>query len=154
MSMRWSCIARWPSAAALLAALPAGADSMAERLGIAPPDPVLVYTLSGEDVAVMPRDVAAIEISESGGITDVFVRLAPDATAAFAALTSAAIGETMIVRVCGTALLAAVVQAPIDSGTLYIHGTNAIRAEGMRALWHGRSRCDTLEAEVFEHGQR
>lgn len=152
--MRWSCIARWSSAAAVLAALPATAQTLPERLGVAPPDPVLHYTLAGEEVAVMPRDIAAIEISESGGITDVFVRLAPSATDTMTGLMETSIGQPMTVRVCGVLMLETVVGAPTDSGTLYIHGTNALRAEGMRALWHGRETCDTLQAEVFEHGQR
>jgi hypothetical protein len=137
----------------LLASLPAAAQSVAERLGLPPPDPVLVYALAGERVAVMPRDVAAIEISESGGITDVFVRLAPPAIDTMTGLMETSTGQPMTVRVCGVLMLETVVEAPTDSGTLYIHGTNALRAEGMRALWHGRETCDTLEAEVFEHGQ-
>ncbi len=151
--MRWSCIVRWSSAAVIFVALPVAAESPADRLGIAPPDPVLRYRLAGEEVAIMPRDVAAIEISESGGITDVFVRLAPPAIDTMTGLMETSIGQPMTVRVCGVLMLEAVVEAPTDSGTLYIHGTNALRAEGMRALWHGRETCDTLEAEVFEHGQ-
>ncbi|MBF9059479.1 hypothetical protein HKCCSP123_09835 [Rhodobacterales bacterium HKCCSP123] len=152
--MRWSCIAHWSSAAALLAVPPAAGQTFAERLGIAPPDPVLVYALAGEEVAIMPGDVVAIEISESGGITDVFVRLAPPAIDTMTALMETVMGEPMTVRVCGRLMLDTVVEDPTDSGTLYIHGTNALRAEGMRALWHGRETCDTLDPEVFEHGQR
>lgn len=152
--MRWSCIVRCSSALVLLVALPATAQTVPERLGLAPPDPVLRYALAGDEVAVMPRDVAAIEISESGGITDVFVRLAPPATDTMTRLMEASVGQPMTASVCGVLMLETVVEAPLDSGTLYIHGTNALRAEGMRALWHGRARCDTLEAEVFEHGQR
>jgi hypothetical protein len=130
------------------------ADSLGARLGIPPPDPVLVYELTGEVVAIMPRDVAAIEISESGGITDIFLRLEPEATGALARVTASGIGAPLVVRACGTVMLEAVVQAPIDSGTLYLHGTNALRAEAVRALWHGRLRCDTVGPEVFEHGKR
>ncbi|WP_284260511.1 hypothetical protein [Roseicyclus amphidinii] len=149
MSMRWSCIAAFCSA--LLLAPPVPADSLGARLGLAPPDPVLVYTLAGQEVALMPRDVAAIEISESGGITDVFVRLALPATDAMTGLMDASAGQPMTVRVCDVLMLETVVAAPTNSGTLYIPGTNALRAEGMRALWHGRARCDTLGPEVFEH---
>lgn len=152
--MRWSCIAACSSALALFVALPAGADSLGARLGLPPPDPVLIYELRGEVVAIMPRDVAGIEISESGGITDVFLRLEPEATGVLADLTAAGIGASLVARACGAVMLEAVVQAPIDSGTFYIHGTNALRAEAMRALWHGRARCDTLESEVFEHGKQ
>jgi len=47
----------------------------------------------------------------------------------------------------------AVVRDRIGSGTVYLAGTTMIRAEAMRALWHGRARCDTLGPEVFENGQ-
>ena len=134
--------------------MPAGADSLGARLGLPPPDPVLVYELRGDAVAIMPRDVAGIEISESGGITDIFLRLEPEATGVLAAITTAGLGAPLVVRACGTVMLEAVVQAPIDSGTFYIHGTNAARAKAMRALWHGRARCDRLGPEVFEHGKR
>jgi hypothetical protein len=153
MSMRSSCIAASFSALALLVALPAGADSLGARLGIAPPDPVLVYEQHGEAVTIMPRDVAGIEISESGGITDIFLRLEPEATGVLAQLTASGIGAPLVVRACGAVMLEAVVQAPVDSGTFYIHGTTAARAEAIRALWHGRLRCDTVGPEVFEHGQ-
>lgn len=148
--MRLSCIAAFCSA--LLLALPALADSLGARLGLAPPDPVLVYTLAGQEVAVMPRDVADMDISESGGITDVFVRLAPEATAQLARATAKGVGQIMTLRVCGTTILMPRVLSRIEGGTLYIHGTNALRGEAIRALWQGRARCDTLGPEVFPDG--
>ena len=103
--MRSSCIAACFSPLALLAALPAGADSLGARLGLPPPDPVLVYELRGDAVAIMPRDVAGIEISESGGITDIFLRLEPEATGVLAAITTAGLGAPLVVRACGTVML-------------------------------------------------
>jgi hypothetical protein len=47
----------------------------------------------------------------------------------------------------------AMVRERIDTGTIYLAGTTMVRAEAMRALWHGRATCDTLDPEVFVHGQ-
>lgn len=102
----------------------------------------------------MPRDVTALEISESGGITDIFLRLAPEAAGTLAEVTGAAIGAPLTLRACGTVMLEATIEAPIESGTLYIPGTTALRAEAMRALWHGRVHCATVGPEVFGHGKR
>jgi hypothetical protein len=116
-------------------------------------EPVLSLEAGSDRLDIPPSAISAMEISESGGITDVFLRLMPGASDALADLTEAAIGQTMTLRVCGTPLMAPVVQERIDSGTIYLPGTTMIRAEAMRALWHGRARCDTLQPEVFEHGQ-
>lgn len=125
----------------VLAPVPAGADA-------------LLSLRAGADVLSLGRaDVAAIEASESGGITDVFLRLMPDATARMEAFTAEAVGRLMSVEVCGTRLLEAVVQDRVASGTIYVHGTTAVRAEALRAIWHGRARCDTLSPEVFSNGQ-
>jgi hypothetical protein len=156
MSMRWSCIARWSSGVLLaIATAEAGAADGNPRaaLGVVPPGPVLRYGATGREHPVFPRDIAAMEISESGGITDIFIRLAPAATETMRRRTERGTGTPMIVRVCGTVMLRTTLHAPVDSGTVYLPGTTAVRAEAMRALWHGRARCDTLDAEVFEHGQ-
>jgi hypothetical protein len=116
-------------------------------------EPVLSLEAGSDRLDIPPSAISAMEISESGGITDVFLRLMPGASDALADLTEAAIGQTMTLRVCGTPLMAPVVQERIDSGTIYLPGTTMIRAEAMRALWHGRASCDTLQPEVFEHGQ-
>lgn len=98
-------------------------------------------------------DLMAVETSESGGITDIFLRLMPSASGALADLTARSVGQEMRLELCGAILIRAVVRDEIDSGTLYVAGTSAVRAEALRALWHGRRTCDTLAPEVFEHGQ-
>lgn len=114
---------------------------------------VMSLSAGGQDLQIPASAIAAIEISESGGITDVFFRLMPGATDDLALLTEGAIGQTMVVSVCGATVMAPVVRERIDTGTIYLAGTTMVRAEAMRALWHGRSSCDTLQPEVFENGQ-
>lgn len=142
----------------LLAALclpfgPAAAQSADGQLLIHPPEAVLHYSVSQRDLAIFPRDIIALEISDSGGITDIFLRLGGEASKTLSMMTENAVGMPMIVRVCGRVMLAAVVQVPVRSGTVYIPDTTAIRAEALRALWQGRSRCDTMDAEVFIDGE-
>jgi len=114
---------------------------------------VVSLGVEGATFDIPPAAIAEIEISESGGITDVFLRLMPRAAAELARLTGEAAAQTMTLRVCGATLMKAVVRDRIGSGTVYLAGTTMIRAEAMRALWHGRARCDTLGPEVFENGQ-
>ncbi|SRR6056297_91376 len=114
---------------------------------------VLSLGVGARTLDIPPSAIAEMDISESGGITDVFLRLMPGASDALAHLTEEAIGRTMTLSVCGAPLIAPVVRERIGSGTVYIAGTTMIRAEAMRALWHGRARCDTLGPEVFENGQ-
>lgn len=125
----------------LFAAFPATADA--------------VFTLGfgAREVQVPPSGIAAMEISESGGITDVFLRLMPGAAQDLADLTGDAAGQVMALRVCGVTLMQAEAGDRIGTGTVYLAGTTMVRAEAMRALWHGRATCDTLGAEVFGHGQ-
>lgn len=157
--MRLFFTALWFSGAAvfLVFAFPSPAQVDETPLDLLRQDPsdaaVIRYVVIGREVAILPQDVAALEFSESGGITDIFVRLTPNATQVLADMTELAIGTPMQVKVCGTVLLEAALQAPITSGTIYIANTTMVRAEAMRALWHGRERCDTLAAEVLEHGQ-
>lgn len=133
---------------------PAGAQNSALDLRLAPsPEPVLTISAVGWLQSIYPQDIAAMEISESGGITDIFVRLGPEATANLADLTGIAIGQPLAVRACSHLLLDPVVRERIESGTLYIHDTNAVRAEALRALWHGRTTCADLDAEIFHNGQ-
>lgn len=117
-----------------------------------PPPPMMSYVLIGRATGIEPTDIAAIEISDSGDITDVFVRLAPEATMEFTEWTTLGVGFEMRVSICGMNVLQAVVQAPINTGTLYILDLNAIQAEAMRALWSGRETCATLDPEVFPLG--
>jgi hypothetical protein len=131
---------------ALLAAPAAG------QLVIPQPEPVLTLVAADGTQALFPQDIAAMETSESGGITDIFVRLRPDATEGLATLTEQAQGEALQVIACGHILMAPIVQGVIDSGTIYIPDTNATRAEALRALWSGRSVCTDINPEVFQHG--
>jgi hypothetical protein len=114
---------------------------------------VLSLGVGARTLDIPPSAIAEMEISESGGITDVFLRLMPGAAEDLARLTGEAAGRTMTLSVCGVTLMEAVVQERIGSGTVYLAGTTMIRAEAMRALWHGRASCDTLGPEVFEYGQ-
>jgi hypothetical protein len=121
--------------------------------GTATAQPLLSLEAGSDRLDIPSSAIAAMEISESGGITDVFLRLMPGASDALAHLTEEAIGRTMTLSVCGAPLFAPVVRERIGSGTIYLPGTTMVRAEAMRALWHGRASCDTLDPEVFEHGQ-
>jgi hypothetical protein len=115
--------------------------------------PLLTLSVGQAGMDIPRSAVAAMEISESGGITDIFLRLLPAAAADMAELTGNSIGERMEVRACGSVMMEAVVRDRIGSGTIYLDGTTAVRAEALRALWHGRASCDTLDPEVFEHGK-
>ena len=112
-----------------------------------------LFTLSdGESVvAVSAIDVAEIDISELGGLTDVFVTLMPGAADRLVGAPFAP-GQPLGVEFCGLALSTPPLRPPL-TGHVYIAETSLIRAEALRAVWQGRARCDTLRPEVFEHGQ-
>lgn len=157
--MRWSCSVRWSRAIgpvlALSLALPCAAqsDPALEMLRqFEGPDAVLRYTLIGREVALQPWDIESVDLSESGGITDIFIRLTPEAAATLAAMTDLAQGTPMVVTICGHVLRASEVTEPNATGTLYLPDTTAARGEALRALWHGRARCDTVAPEVFTDG--
>lgn len=116
-------------------------------------DTILSLSTSRVTLEITAPGIVDMDISESGGTTDMFLRLRPGVAAALADMTAEAIGEVMAVRVCDTILVAPVVQERIDGGTLYLAGTTMVRAEAIRALWQGRARCDTLGPEVFEDGK-
>lgn len=144
--------------AALLLAAGFGAQAQPVPPGLTPlvamdpPDTVLRYTTEGHDVSLMPWDIDTVAISESGGLTDIFLRLAPEAARQFGEVTAAARGETLTVRACDIVMVEAVLQAPVESGTIYISNTTWARAEALRALWQGRMRCDSLPKGVFANG--
>lgn len=126
-------------------------DSLA--LLLAPgPEPFMSYAMIGRITSLKPTDIAAIEISDSGDITDVFVRMEPEATADFAEWTEIATGFPLSVSICDMRVLEATVQAPVTTGTIYIPNLNAVQAEALRALWHGRQTCSDIPAEVFPDG--
>ena len=159
--MHLSCIARLSRRALLFGALavvtvcPAVAqiDPALEMLRrFDDPDPVLRYVAIGREVALQPWDIDAVDLSESGGITDIFIRLSPEAATTLEAMTALAVGTPMIVKICGHVLRDAVVSEANATGALYLPNTTAARGEALRALWQGRARCDTLVPEVFENG--
>ncbi|MDG4646898.1 hypothetical protein P6F26_00445 [Roseibacterium sp. SDUM158017] len=115
-------------------------------------EPLLTLVAGAATLEVPRAAVTSIDISESGGITDIFVRLGPSASEGLAGLTEGSAGARMQVMVCGAVMLDAPARDRIGSGTIYIPGTNAVRAEALRAVWQGRASCDTLAPEVFEHG--
>ncbi|MDG3041386.1 hypothetical protein [Roseicyclus marinus] len=154
--MRWSCSDPLSRALALVLFVPFAAEGQTatENLrALDPPDPVVTYSLAGQDIALHPWDILAVELSESGGITDIFLRLTPEAASTLAALTGQAMGGPFIISLCGHVLLETRVEAVNDTGTLYLPDTNAARGEALRALWQGRARCDRLGPEVFPDGQ-
>ncbi|MBF9035972.1 hypothetical protein HKCCE2091_17120 [Rhodobacterales bacterium HKCCE2091] len=116
------------------------------------PEPIMSIASTGRVIDLRPTDIAALEISESGGITDMFLRLEPDATDSLTALTGVAVtsGEPVFVSVCGTEIMRPRMFAPVDSGTIYMPGFDAVQAETLRALWHGRETCGTLDTGVFD----
>jgi hypothetical protein len=116
-------------------------------------DAVVTIFAGSEVLEIPPSAIAEMEISESGGITDVFLRLMPGASVDLAGLAAGAAEEIVTLSVCRTTLLQSVTRDRIGSGTIYIAGTTMVRAEAMRALWHGRASCDTLDPEVFGHGE-
>jgi hypothetical protein len=116
-------------------------------------DAVVTIFAGSEVLEIPPSAIAEMEISESGGITDVFLRLMPGASVDLAGLAAGADEEIVTLRVCRATLLQSVARDRIGSGTIYIAGTTMVRAEAMRALWHGRASCDTLDPEVFGHGE-
>lgn len=129
-------------------------DSSALQLLLDPVEPpMMTYAMIGRLTTVTPADVFEIEISESGGITDIFIRLAPAATSELEDWTTLAVGFPMTARLCGTQVLDAVIQAPVTSGTFYVPNLNALQAEALRAVWQGRETCSTLPPEVFPIGQ-
>jgi preprotein translocase subunit SecD len=113
---------------------------------------LLTLSTGSKTLEIARSGVADIESSESGGITDVFLRLMPGAAEALGDLTGRSTGGRMELAVCGTVVMAPVIRTRIDSGTIYLAGTTAVRAEAFRALWHGRATCDTLNPEVFGYG--
>jgi hypothetical protein len=117
----------------------------------APATPLLTLAAGEAEFPVDRAAVAAIEISESGGITDVFLRLLPQAADVLDLFTGGA-GGAVAVSACGSVLDGAAVHLSEGTGTIYLANTNAERAEALRALWHGRASCDTLDPEVFGHG--
>jgi hypothetical protein len=155
--MRSSCSGPLSRALALVAlALPAlahGQTAVDTLRALDAPDPVVTYALAGQEIALQPWDILAVELSESGGITDIFLRLTPEAATTLAAMTAQAIGRPFAIHLCGHVMLDTAVEAANETGTLYLPDTNAVRGEALRALWQGRARCDRLGPEVFPDGQ-
>lgn len=114
-----------------------------------------VLTIAAGDAALdIPASaIAEMEISESGGITDVFLRLMPGASGTLADMMQGAGAARVRLSVCGAMLAADMARNRIGADTIYLAGTTMVRAEAMRALWHGRASCDTLDPEVFGHGK-
>lgn len=144
-----------PLLAMLSAPLPVFAQSGQPLTLLLEPLPVsmLSYDLAGRSNALGPIDVFEVEISESGGITDVFLRLTTPARADLADTTMLAVGETMVISLCGLPVLESVIESPMDSGTIYVPNITALQAEALRAIWQGRDTCATLPSEVFPIAQ-
>ena len=138
--------------ALMLAAGPGFAQNPPGAAIMQAPDPVLHLSLGAQDLVLWPRDIARIDISESGGITDLFIWLEGGAAKTLSLATGAAQGAPMIARVCGEVIGQGGVQSTTATGTIYLPNTTAQRAEALRALWHGRARCDTVGPEVFSNG--
>ena len=111
--------------------------------------PLFSYTVIGRNTALTPADVFEIEISESGGITDIFLRLRGNAVAGLEQATGMAVGDPLTVLACGSVVLAARIEVPVTTGTLYIPDITAQQAEALRAVWQGRATCTDFPPEVF-----
>jgi hypothetical protein len=111
--------------------------------------PMLSYTTIGRLNAIAPADVFEIDISESGGITDIFIRLSAPATAELAQWTELAEGYAMTVSICGAEVLQIYSVESNTSGTLYIPNLTFVQADALRTVWHGRATCASLPPDVF-----
>ena len=154
--MRLSCSGPLSRAFALvvlaLRALAHGQTAFDALRALDPPDPVVIYSIAGQEIALHPWDIEAVELSESGGITDIFLRLSAEAARTLGDATSGVVGAPMTLRLCGHVMLETMVEAVNETGTLYLPDTNAARGEALRALWQGRARCDRLGPEAFPYG--
>lgn len=112
-------------------------------------DPVVSFVLPDTVLSIGPREIAAIEMSESGGITDIFFRFKTTAAMRFDRFLTTAMGEVLEVRVCGYLMQRMPVSEQPVTGSFYLSGTNALRGEAIRALWHGRAQCDDFEETLF-----
>lgn len=114
---------------------------------------MLSYTTIGPMNALSPIDLREIEISSSGGQTDVFIRFFDRAGEDLAEWTTLAEGAGMVVSICGTPVLEVENLSPMTTGTLYIPNLTFVQADALRSIWHGRATCSTLPPEVFPIGQ-
>lgn len=130
----------------------ARADGALQLLLSPTPQPVLTYGAIGRVTSIFPQDIAHIEVSAIVGMTDVVIRLEPDAAAAFNDWTDLATGFELSVSICAHRVLDTVIEQPITTGTLYIPNLSAQQARALRALWHGRHTCSDLPPEVFPYG--
>jgi hypothetical protein len=64
-------------------------------------DAVLSLGAGDRTLDIAPSGIADMDISESGGITDVFLRLMPGRASPSQIFTGDAIGRTLVLRVCG-----------------------------------------------------
>jgi len=115
--------------------------------------PMISYTTIGRVHAISSLDVREIEISSSGGITDIFVRLFPTAARELAEWTTLADGFAISFAICGATVLRTESLSPNTSGALYIPNLTFTQADALRSVWHGRETCFTLPPEVFPIGQ-
>ena len=145
MRSGFSCIV---FATALLAA-----DALADQAPMLQPEPFLLLRSGPEVVAAGPREITDIEISESGGRTDLFIRLGAPAAAALGRATSGPAAEPLGATICGRPVDVVELPLPVTSGTVYIADRTAQEGEAMRALWSGRTRCAALSPEVFSNAQ-
>ena len=129
---------RWAAAFLVALLVPNGA--------LATNEPLMLNSAT-RSVALSLFDIADIALSESGGITDVFVTLMPGVQAQLGALALTE-GARLDVTICALHFQTAPLRAPF-TGHLYLVQTTMIRGEALQALWQGRAQCDTLAPEVF-----
>lgn len=142
-------------AMALCAPLPGAAQTSGALalLGSLPDVPMISYVTIGRLTAITPADVFEIEIASSGGLTDIFIRLAPPASAELADWTTLAEGFRLTLSLCAANVLEVESLTVNTSGTLYVPNLTFVQADALRAVWHGRETCSTLPPEVFPIGQ-
>lgn len=84
------------------------------------------------------------------GAASVSVRLNANSAAAFAKLTAKMVGEQLVVSLCGSELLRAVVREPLVSGQAIINMPDIQHASAVAKVLQGEANCDELEGLFVE----
>lgn len=109
-------------------------------------EPLIVASAAGH-IALSFFDIADIAVSESGGITEIFVTLMPGADRQLGALELSE-GERLSAQICGLHFESAPIRLPL-TGHLYLVQTTMMRGWALQALWQGVANCETLSPAVF-----
>ena len=120
----------------LALAVSAGA-SMAET-------PRISLVFGADSLNVQAEDIRSIRrVDEPERGSALFIRLSPAFDAAMLALTSAHVGDTGRLNICGETALEPVLHAPIGEAVFVISDTDISRIDALQALLNGPS-CDVV----------